>query len=148
MLLLLPDAEGGLAELEAQLTAENVDRWLDDMRPAHLEVALPRFKIESSFSLKRALARLGMVRAFEPLDDNFLGITKETPQWLVDVLHKAYVDVNEQGTEAAAATAVVAAAGSAPVEPPRFIADHPFIFLIRDRLSGSILLCGRVVDPR
>jgi serpin B len=148
MLLFLPDAADGLAALEAQLTAENVDRWLEEMRRENLEVALPKFKIESTFSLKEALAKLGMVRAFEPQDDNFLGITEETPQWLTDVVHKAYVDVNEQGTEAAAATAVMMAAGSAPVEPPRFIADHPFIFLIRDRLSGAILLCGRVVDPR
>jgi len=148
MLLLLPDAHDGLAALEAELTAENLDRWQREMLPEHLEVALPRFKIESSFSLKETLAKLGMVRAFKPQDDNFLGITEETPQWLSDVVHKAYVDVNEQGTEAAAATAVGVAAGGAPREPPRFIADHPFLFLIRDRLSGAILLCGRVADPR
>jgi serpin B len=147
MLLLLPDAADGLAAFEAQLTADNVDRWLREMQPDNVEVALPRFKIESSFSLKDTLARLGMVRAFEPHSDNFLGITEETPQWLIDVVHKAYVDVNEQGTEAAAATAVMMA-GGLPLEPPQFIAERPFVFLIRDRWSGAILLCGRVVDPR
>jgi serpin B len=146
MLLLLPDDAGGLEALESQLTAENIDRWLTEMRPMHLEVALPRFKIDSSFSLRETLAKLGMARAFEPHGDNFLGITEETPQWLVDVIHKAQVEVNEEGTEAAAATAV-GVAGSAQIEPPRFIADHPFVFLIRDRWSGAILLCGRVADP-
>ena len=149
MLLLLPDEHDGLASLEEQLTAENLARWRSEMRKEEsLEVVLPRFTIESSFSLKDALVMLGMRRAFDPHPDNFLGITDETPQWLAAVLHKAYVDVNEQGTEAAAATAVVAMAGSAAHEPPKFIADHPFVFLIRDALSGAILFCGRVVDPR
>jgi serine protease inhibitor len=148
MLLLLPDANDGLAALEAQLTEENLRAWPADLRRESVEVTLPRFKLESSFSLKENLSKLGMARAFEQHPDNFLGITTETPQWLSDVLHKAYVDVNEKGTEAAAATAVLAAAGGIPPPPPQFIADHPFVFLIRDNLSGAILFFGRVVDPR
>jgi serpin B len=117
------------------------------MRRELVEIAVPRFKLTSRFSLKETLEGLGMARAFERHADNFLGITDETPQWLIDVVHKAYVDVNEQGTEAAAATAV-GMAGGIPPEPPKFIADHPFVFLIRDNLSGAILFFGRVVDPR
>ena len=148
MLVLLPDANDGLAALEVQLTAENISRWHAEMRRELVEVAVPRFTLESRFSLKATLKQLGIVRALERQDDNFLGITKETPQWLTEVLHKEYVDVNEQGTEAAAATAVMAAMGGVPPPPPKFIADHPFVFLIRDNLSGAILFFGRVVDPR
>ena len=73
---LLPDADDGLAALEAQLAADSIDRWLGEMQADNVEVALPRFKIESSFLLKEALARLGMVRAFEPQSDNFQGILR------------------------------------------------------------------------
>jgi serpin B len=148
MVILLPDASDGLAALEAELTEANLRRWHSELKPASVKVTLPRFKLESSLSLGETLGKLGMVRAFQPQDDNFLGITAETPQWLYAVLHKAYVDVNEQGTEAAAATMIGMMAGGIPPPPPTFIADHPFVFLIRDKLSGAILFLGRVVDPR
>lgn len=147
MFVLLPDAHDGLAALETELTEANLRRWHGELHPASVQVTLPRFKLESSFRLNETLGKLGMARAFTQQNDNFLGIMRETPQWLTDVLHKAYVDVNEQGTEAAAATSVGAAGGTASL-PPRFIADHPFVFLIRDNLSGAILFLARVVDPR
>jgi serpin B len=109
---------------------------------------MPRFKMEAAFSLNETLEALGMRRAFSG-DADFSGISSAETLCISAVLHKAYVDVNEQGTEAAAATAVViramAARLSAPV--PVFRADHPFLFLIRDTRSGNILFVGRLTSP-
>ncbi len=99
--------------------------------------------------MKDVLPKMGMPIAFTPAADlSGLADSKE-PLWIADVIHKAYIDVNEGGTEAAAATAVVVTTESKHVEPPtpEFRADHPFVFLIRDTRSDSILFLGRLADP-
>jgi serpin B len=117
---------------------------------------MPKFKMEAQFRLKDTLMAMGMKEAFDMKMADFSGVaSRETMQRygnlsISAVIHKAYVDVNEEGTEAAAATAVrvaVAAGSTPPTLPIIFRADHPFMFLIRDNRSGSILFIGRVTNP-
>jgi serpin B len=148
MLVLLPRSRDGLAELENGLTVENLQGWARRLWPIQVQVTLPRFKTTSQFRLAATLAAMGMPDAFDQDKANFAGMDGRT-LWLYisAVLHKAFVDVNEEGTEAAAATAVVMRARSAPAPPAVFRADHPFVFLIVDHRTGSILFLGRLVDP-
>jgi serpin B len=119
------------------------------MAEVKVMVALPKFRIEREFRLADPLAAMGMHHAFTNEAD-FSGIAREGPIFLSEVYHKAFVAVDEQGTEAAAATAVPPTLGSVPLSelPVSFTADHPFLFLIRDRPSGAILFMGRLADPR
>lgn len=148
--VLLPDATDGLTNLEARLTAQELDRWLRELHRRKVQVFLPRFKLTSQFSLRDVLADMGMHLAFDEDRADLSGISTEDKLYLSAVVHKAFVDVNEEGTEAAAATGVIAATRAAVIreEPAVFRADHPFLFLIRDHRSGSLLFVGRVVNPR
>jgi serpin B len=148
LVVLLPRRVDGLRELEGALTAEGLADWTGRLRGQEVVVFLPRFKLISQFRVDAALQALGMVDAFSPGKADFAGMDGK-PHWLYigAVLHKAFVDVNEEGTEAAAATGVVVGITSARVQPPTFRADRPFLFLIRDNQTGSILFMGRVVDP-
>ena len=148
MLILLPQAKNGLAQLEKQLTPSSLTAWTSKLRPMAVNLELPRFKIETKFQLKSTLSALGMPLAFSRNAD-FTGMT-EGPEarrlYLSDVFHKAYVQVNEEGTEAAAATGAVIKIRSLPIVRD-FRCDHPFLFLIRDRGTGSLLFVGRLTDP-
>lgn len=144
MVVLLPKKMDGLAELEDSLTADNLKEWLGSLREQRVNVYLPKFKITSEFRLDKTLKSMGMTDAFSPEAD-FSGMTGDTDLFISAVLHKAFVDVNEEGTEAAAATGVVMEMCVSPVL--FFRADHPFIFLIRDTRSGSILFLGRLMNP-
>jgi serpin B len=148
MVVILPRARDGLAKLEATLTAERLREWTSGLGERRVALSLPRFRLERGFVLNDALGSLGMRRAFDS-DADFSGMTPSGGINISRVLHKAFVDVDEHGTEAAAATAVVMMRASAevPETPVVFRADHPFLFLIRDRATGSILFLGRVVDP-
>ena len=145
MLVLLPRKLDGLGDLEAELTAQNLAAWTTNLRSHEVAVSLPKFKITSAFSLKETLAALGMSDAFIYGRADFSGMDGHEDLFISAVAHKAFVEVNEEGTEAVAATAVMMGAGAAP--PPAFRADHPFLFLIRDNRSGSILFLGRVTNP-
>jgi serpin B len=148
MLVLLPRSRDGLAELENGLTLENLQGWARTIWPRQVQVTLPRFKITSQFRLAATLAAMGMPDAFNRDKANFSGMDgRELWLFILAVLHKAFVDVNEEGTEAAAATAVAMRARSAPAPPAVFRADHPFLFLIVDHRTGSILFFGRLLDP-
>jgi serpin B len=144
MLVLLPKEVDGLGELEKSLSADRLAGWLGKLREQEVVVSLPKFKTTSEFRLNGPLSALGMRKAFRGGD--FSGITAEGSLPISDVVHKAYVDVNEEGTEAAAATGVVSRA-AVLAERPVFRADHPFVFLIRDARHGSIIFLGRVVNP-
>ena len=147
MTVLLPKKINGLPELENNLTAENVNKWTNGLINMGLRIFLPKFKMTSQFKLKDTLKSMGMVDAFNDTKADFSGMDGKK-QWLYigAVIHKAFIDVNEEGSEAAAATAVVMKTRSAVrSEPPVFRADHPFVFLIRDNVSGSILFLGRVI---
>ena len=118
------------------------------MSSHRLEVSLPRFKLTAECELRDALSALGMPVAFKPGEADFSGITGTRDLAISAVVHKAFVEVEEKGTEAAAATGVVFARTAAIAQPPViFRADHPFFFLIRDVQTGTILFLGRLVRP-
>jgi serpin B len=147
MIVFLPARADGLAELEKTLTAARVTELMSQMTDGDVIVGLPRFKVTAEFRLKEALRGLGMTLPFDFGRADFSGITRLPRLVLDEVVHKAYVEVNEKGTEAAAATAAVVVAASARRERV-FRADRPFFFLIRDNATGSILFAGRLMDPR
>jgi len=147
MIILLPKATDGIEGLEARLNRETLTAWLDPLRRCEVKVTIPKFKLTSKFDLRKVLTGMGMTDAFSEAAD-FSGMTERRELFLSAVVHQAYVDVNEEGTEAAAATGAVISLTSMRVdETPVFRADHPFIFLIRDNASGSILFLGRVMNP-
>ena len=148
MLVILPKKTDGLQNLEEILTKDSLEGWTKDLSNRMVEVYLPRFKMTSEFNLDEVLRSMGMNDAFDMDKANFSGMDGN-PNWLYigAVLHKAFVDVNEEGTEAAAATVSRVKVKSAPPRPVLFRADHPFLFLIRDNLTGSILFMGRVSNP-
>ena len=117
------------------------------LRAQEVIISFPKFKMTREFSLADVLRRMGMKLAFVPNRADFSGMNGGTNLFISAVVHKAFVEVNEQGTEAAAATGVVITATSLPPPKPVFRADHPFVFLIRDVQSGSILFLGRVSNP-
>ena len=148
MVILLPKETAGIGELEKELTAEKVAEWLGRIHKREVIVSVPKFKMTSKFNLGNVLGAMGMTAAFSRNAD-FSGMTGSRDLFISAVVHQAYVDVNEEGTEAAAATGVVMRLTSAaPGGIPVFRADHPFIFLIRDKASGSILFLGRVMNPQ
>lgn len=147
MVVLLPKKADGLGDLGRSIAAGALTRWLGALRTREVEVYLPRFKMTSEFELSAALAAMGMPDAFTAVAD-FSGMAGTRDLFISAVIHKAFVDVNEEGTEAAAATAVVMVKAMRPSAPPVvFRADHPFVFLIRDNRTGAVLFIGRVVRP-
>jgi serpin B len=149
MVILLPKDRAGLTALEQSLTAANVQQWLGQLSPvSKIIVTVPKFKSTQQFALGSTLRAMGMAEAFDSRAD-FSGMTGHRDFAISEVIHKAYIDVNEEGTEAAAATAVtMMAMAMRPAQPPPvFRADHPFVFLIRDNRSDSILFMGRLADP-
>jgi serpin B len=146
MVILLPKKPDGVKDLEKELTAENLTGWLAKLRKREVQVWLPRFKLTCEFELAKVLGSMGMPDAFLAKAD-FSGMTGNKDLFISAVVHKAYVEVNEEGTEAAAATGVAMKLTSVPLPPPVFKADHPFVFLIRDNHTGSILFLGRTANP-
>jgi serpin B len=149
--LVLPKQRDGLDALEQALDADGFAKLVGALRPTMVELTVPKFKLEmpSSLALKEALVELGMTLPFTGGAD-FTGISKTIkPLFIDDVFHKTFVAVDEKGTEAAAATAVVMRTESAMIEPEgvAFLADHPFLFVLRDTRSGAVLFIGHVADP-
>ena len=142
MIIILPK-ENDIHGFEAGLTLETYGEWVSELETTKINVFLPRFKLETKYDMGRDLAEMGMPTAFTGEAD-FSGIS-DGGLFISQVIHQAYVDVNEEGTEAAASTGVVML-GSAPMLE-EFVADHPFVFVIRDRGTGLMLFMGRVVDP-
>jgi serine protease inhibitor len=159
MVVILPRSAGGLSDLEKKLTGSNLRAWTARLRQRSVNVFLPKFRMTTPFDLKEALVALGLKRAFtDPRRQGgaqFEGMSKarepEDKLFVTAALHKAFIDVSEKGTEAAAATAVIQDGGGADAsEPftPTFRADRPFVFLIRDKQSGAVLFLGRVMNPK
>jgi serpin B len=153
MAVFLPRKVDGLPQLEKSLNSEKLRTWLAGLRTGLVHAYLPRFRATSTFMLNEVLAEMGMRLAFHLSGADFSGMSGSERLFLSLILHKAYVDVDEKGTEAAAVTVqgVVTGArwGWQQIERiPVFRADHPFLFLIRDRRSGSILFLGRVTNPK
>ncbi len=154
MWIVLPDAVDGLAAVEQKLSAAALASWGSKLEAKNTAVALPRFELKpaESLNLGKLLQELGVVDAFNGSLADFTGIANPASPadrlYISGVFHKAYVKVNEQGTEAAAATAVsMARAGGVPEQPMAFTVDRPFAFFIVDKTSGLVLFMGRVVDP-
>jgi serpin B len=146
MVILLPD-DGHFDTFEASLDANRLAGILQDLQVKQVELQMPKFSFESEFGLVSVLQRLGMQAAFDPQGADFSGIDGTRELSISDVIHKAFVSVDEKGTEAAAATAVVFRLTSMPVTDIRLTIDRPFIFLIQDKPSGTILFLGRVLEP-
>jgi len=148
MLVLLPSSIDGLSGLEAELTTENIDSWVNGLEEQRVDVYLPKFKLETKYNLNKTLSILGMPMAFDADLADFSGMSGLKDLSIGLVLHQAFVEVNEEGTEAAAATAVAMKLTSVmPIEAPVFRADHPFLFLIKENKTGDILFMGRVTNP-
>ena len=145
MVLLLPQA-GHFEAFEDALDAQQVNRIIGRLEHRQVTLAMPRFEFESSFGLKGALTLMGMPLAFSGGAD-FSGMTGNRDLFIADVVHKAFVSVDEAGTEAAAATAVVMPLAMPPEEPVEVTFNRPFVFLIHDIETGTILFVGRVVNP-
>uniref|UniRef100_A0A8C8XZ62 Serpin B8 n=1 Tax=Panthera leo TaxID=9689 RepID=A0A8C8XZ62_PANLE len=148
MLILLPDDNVDLSSVEKHLTYEKFRAWTkpDCMKSTEVEVFLPRFKLEEDYDMESVLQRLGMVDAFQGDKADFSAMSAERDLCLSKFVHKSVVEVNEEGTEAAAASAVVVVE-CCMVSGPRFCADHPFLFFIRHNAANSILFCGRFSAP-
>jgi serpin B len=144
--IIVPD-EGHFAEIESKLDYETASAILDSFQPASVALAMPKFKFESEFSLADQLATLGMPDAFNPDKADFSGMTEKNDLSISAIIHKAFVAVDEKGTEAAAATAVIVGVTSAPVSGVTLTIDRPFIFFIRDIPTRQILFVGRVLNP-
>ena len=148
MVILLPDKVEGLVELERSLSADKLAAWHGQFQYRQVALSMPKFKMTSEFMLKDVLTSLGMVDAFTSSAD-FSGMDGSKSLSIQHVIHKAFVDVNEEGTEAAAATAVAIGVTSIqePAVPIVVNVDHPFVFMIRERTTGSVLFIGRVTAP-
>jgi serpin B len=156
MMFVLPKSRHGLAALEGQLSGETLARWSSAVSQQRVEIALPKFRIEPDepVRLSSHLEAMGIRLAFQRRDADFTGIANppnpDDRLHISQAFHKAFIVVDEEGTEAAAATAVVMAVAGAAPQPPAntFVADHPFLFALRDVSTGMTLFLGRVTDPR
>jgi serpin B len=146
-LLVIVPAPGRFAEVESGLDAARLDAVVAGLATQRVKLSLPKFSFTAPLGLKALLARLGMRKAFDPSQADFSGLDA-LPLYVTDVIHKAFVRVDEEGTEAAAATAVTAGTTSIPIGDITLTVDRPFILLLRDRTSGALLFVGRVLDPR
>lgn len=144
MVILLPDEIDGLYKLENQVNEEHIRKCDEMMSSRKIKVSLPKFKLDCQFSLKEILSQLGIRDLFDINSADLSGMTGTSELYVSQVVHQAFVDVDEEGTEAAAATGVVAAVRSLP---QHFLVDHPFLFVIQHCESGAILFQGRVVNP-
>jgi serpin B len=150
MVILLPWQVDGLGQLEQQLSPAFLSNVVAQMTVQQVEIFLPSFTLDSSFELTNTLAAMGMPDAFTPGVADFSGIDGTNDLFVTFVLHKAWGQVNEAGTQAAAATVIGVGTGTASTgfwSPPVFRSDHPFLFFIRDTQSGSILFLGRLANP-
>jgi serpin B len=151
MYLFVPDAKDGLPGFLKQLTAENWDKWLAGFASKPGNVVLPRFKIEYEATLNQALTSLGMGEALQPGKADFTKMVKSPfPVYISEVKHKTFVEVNEEGTEAAAVTStrITMTAIPRPQEHFSIVADHPFFFAIADSKTGAVLFMGAIFDPK
>ena len=144
MFILLPQKNDGLPQLESRLSAENLVSWKSKLEKKEITVFLPSFKMTCEFNLIPTLKAMGMIDAFSLPPADFSGMTGKKDLYINAAVHKAIVAVNEKGTEAAASTQQAFISGNIN---STFYADHPFLFLIQDKQTGTILFIGRLTDP-
>lgn len=147
MLVIVPD-EGRFAEIESRLATGLIGETVAELgEGAEVDLTMPKFEFRTQADLSQALKTLGMPSAFDPMAADFSGMTTQEALYISDVIHEACIAVDEEGTEAAAATAVVMRLTSAPLEQVELTIDRPFLFALRDRDTGALLFLGRVTDP-
>jgi serpin B len=146
MTIVLPE-EGQLADVEAEVADGALAAVLDSVGPAEVAISLPRWTFRTQAPLRDTLSAMGMVAAFDEARADFSGMTAEERLFIAAVLHQTFIAVDEEGTEAVAATAVVGQVTSMPQYVP-FTVDRPFLFVIHDVEHGTPLFLGRVADPR
>ncbi|NXS70762.1 ANT3 protein, partial [Pandion haliaetus] len=149
MVLVLPNAGTPLVEVERDLTSEKLQDWIDSMTEVSLFVYLPRFRVEDSFSVKEKLRKMGLEDLFSPENARLPGIIAEgrTDLYVSEAFHKAFLEVNEEGSEASAATAVTVSGRSFPMNRIIFNANRPFLLFIREAALNTIIFMGRIADP-
>jgi serine protease inhibitor len=146
MLILLP--KENLESIDSDLNPEKLKEWKSQMQETKLDkIYFPKFEFDSKYFMKDTLSAMGMPTAFNDTSADFSGMTETGNLYIDSVIHQSYVKVDEEGTEAAAATAVIMVAKSSPMPSKIFKADHPFIFIIQEKETGNILFMGRVTDP-
>jgi len=146
MLIILPTLDK-FNEFEMTLNAERVSEIVENLEYGNVDLKMPKFEFEKSLGLGQILPEMGVSVAFDPSRADFSGIDDNRDLYITNVLHKAFISVNENGTEAAAATAVIVGTTGMPSPPVEISIDHPFIFMIRNNSTGAILFLGRVLDP-
>ncbi|MDD9868121.1 MAG: serpin family protein [Candidatus Campbellbacteria bacterium] len=147
MLIFLPKEKDGITSLENSLSIQNINEWRKNLQTQEVYVYIPKFTFNARYSLNNTLSKLGMPTAFTPGAADLSGIDGSKNLYIGSVVHQAFVDVNEEGTEAAAATGVSVSLSGASPPPPIFRADHPFIFVIQENKEQNILFLGKVVNP-
>lgn len=145
MVIVLPK-ENNISIAELKINAENLSAWKNDFSELELNVEIPKFKFEKKYSLNYLLKEMGIIDAFIADIANFSGMDGTNLLYISDALHQSYIEVNEEGTEAAGATAIIMEATSIP-DYSEFIADHPFLFLIQHKETGAILFMGKAMNP-
>jgi len=143
MLVLLPKDRGGIGALEASLSAGSLEEWRGSLEGKRLQIFFPKFSLDVKYDLKDDLKEMGVRSVFDIDRADLSGIAEGGPLYVSDGVHKAFINVSERGTEAGATTALIPTTSG----PPTFLANHPFIFVIQDRETGSILFIGRLSDP-
>jgi serpin B len=147
MMIIVPD-QGEFKNFDEKLDAETVTNIQNNLQSQRVDLQMPKFDYETTISANDALAILGMSNAFDPNSADFSGITEAEKLYISEVLHKATITVDEDGTEAAAATAIVMKATSIEIgEPITLTIDRPFLYIIQHEPTGSILFMGRVITP-
>ncbi len=149
MLVIIP-RQGNFEKMENKLNAKQLNTIVSSLKRGRVKLALPKFEFEFELGLKKILKKLGLKKAFAPARADFSGLVTEAARpkpYLSEIYHKAFITVDEKGTEAAAATASVMAATAIPSEPVVISADRSFLFFIRDDITGTVLFMGRVLDP-
>jgi len=143
MLVLLPNERDGIGALEESLSAENLEEWRGSLDWKRLQVFFPKFSLDVTYDLRDDLKEMGVRSVFDIDRADLSGIAEGGSLYVSDTIHKAFINVNEAGTEAGATTALAPSTAG----PPTFLANHPFVFVIQDRETGSILFIGRLSDP-
>ncbi len=143
MIIILPK-ENNISVVESQLNQLNLTKWINDLNEIEININIPKFKFETEYTLNDVLEDMGMKDAFIPGIADFSGMDNTTDLYISSVLHKAFVEVNEEGTEAAAATGVIV---TTRYINNTFNADHPFVFLIRHEETGAIIFMGKIMNP-
>lgn len=146
MIIVLPK-ENNISIAESALNAENLLNWRNDFDETEINIEIPKFKFEKKYPLNNLLKEMGIIDAFIPDVADFSGMDGTKKLFISRALHQSYVEVNEEGTEAAAATAIFVELTAIPPEPKEFIADHPFVFLIQHEETGAVIFMGKVMNP-